>query len=91
MRVACYDQAGFEDLPSTGGGRGRHRPGQFTIANFWTASWYGPPLCDLAHTLCTSRLVQSLTDSVFQLGGYRRPAEPPRPWPALAQRGLVPE
>ena len=31
---------------------------------------------DLAHAFGTSRRVQSLADSVFRLGRYRRPAEP---------------
>ena len=34
------------------------------------------PCGDLAHAFCAPRLVQSRTDSLFQLGGYRRPAEP---------------
>jgi hypothetical protein len=33
------------------------------------------PCGDLAHAFCAPRLVQSRTNSLFQLGGYRRPAE----------------
>ena len=76
---------GFEDCVEAEVSRGGHRPAQFTIAKFWTATLVKVTVCDLAHILCTYRLIQRvLFNRASEISCHR-----PRSYRASSAAGIT--